>query len=300
MDRFALFLDAGHVLAESGALCCNTKKRSEIHCDFAGLIGELSQYCEGFCGLSMLRAYWYDAAPDATPTPEQLVIARLPRTKLRLGRLVGGKQKGVDSLVVRDLMTLARERAIATAFLLGGDDDLREGMLAAQEVGVAVNVLGIPAPVGIKNQADTLIREADQHIMLPAALLCRFFNARNLAAPAAIPPPLTSPSVSPSTATPSMTPLVATTTTVPPLLDSIAVITAAGNFAETWYGGQDPNEVAQLIAGAPVIPPPLDRLLLSSIQAKIGGSLRGREDLRKDARAAFWNAIRTLALRQIP
>jgi hypothetical protein len=66
----------------------------------------------------MLRAYWYDAAKDAIPTPEQLLIARLPRVMLRLGRLSGGKQKGVDSLIVRDLMTLARERAVATAFLL--------------------------------------------------------------------------------------------------------------------------------------------------------------------------------------
>jgi uncharacterized LabA/DUF88 family protein len=144
MDRFALFVDAGHLLAEGGNLCCGTKKRSALRCDFRGLIEELNSFCTEQCGLPILRTYWYDGAKDAVPSPEQLLIAELPRTKLRLGRISGGKQKGVDSLIVRDLMTLARERAVATAFLLGGDEDLREGIVAAQEMGVAVNVMGIP------------------------------------------------------------------------------------------------------------------------------------------------------------
>ncbi len=66
-------------------------------------------------------------------------------------------------------MTLGRERAIATAFLLSGDEDIREGVIAAQDMGVRVVVLGIP-PVGgsgtTANQASTLIREADGHVVM--------------------------------------------------------------------------------------------------------------------------------------
>jgi NYN domain len=118
------------------------------------------------CGLPVLRAYWYDGARDAIPTLEQLSVAELANVKLRLGRLSGRKQKGVDALVYRDLMTLARERAVATAFLLAGDEDLREGVVAAQDVGVRVVVLGI-APTGKRpNQSEALIRECDQWIVL--------------------------------------------------------------------------------------------------------------------------------------
>jgi hypothetical protein len=274
MDRFALFIDAGHLLAEGGSLCCNTKSRGGISCNFSGLIEALAKLCENHCSLPMLRTYWYDGAKDAIPTPEQLLIAQLPWTKLRLGRLSGGKQKGVDSLIVRDLMTLARERAIATAFLLGGDEDLREGMLAAQEMGVAVNVLGIPTTLAsLANQAETLIREADQHIMLPTALLARFLTPRSVAAAQSTVPPIASGQAS---------------------LSSAAVVAAARDFAISWHAGGRQDEVASLIAGAPVIPKDLDVSLVRSIQGVVGASLQERDDLRKDARAAFWATVKAL------
>ena len=76
----------------------------------------------------------------AADSLDQQVIAGLPRVKLRLGRLVarkgGVEQKGVDSLIVHDLITLVHERAAATMFLLAGDEDLREGVAAAQHLGV--------------------------------------------------------------------------------------------------------------------------------------------------------------------
>ncbi len=60
-------------------------------------------------------------------------------------------------------MTLARPRAMAIAYLLAGDEDLREGAVAAQELGIRVVVLGIENPKG--NQALTLIMEADDHLI---------------------------------------------------------------------------------------------------------------------------------------
>jgi NYN domain len=62
-------------------------------------------------------------------------------------------------------MTLARERAIARAYLLSGDEDLREGVVAAQDMGVQVVLLGVPTQQRT-NQSAALIREADEHVVL--------------------------------------------------------------------------------------------------------------------------------------
>lgn len=129
MDRCALFVDAGHLLAEGGKLCCGTKRRNSVVCEYAGIVSALAELATTNCTLPVLRVYWYDGARDAIPTLDHLDIAELANVKLRLGRLSGGKQKGVDALIYRDLMTLARERAIATAFLVAGDEDLREASL---------------------------------------------------------------------------------------------------------------------------------------------------------------------------
>jgi uncharacterized LabA/DUF88 family protein len=76
----------------------------------------------------------------------------------------------VDALIYRDLMTLARERAICHAYLVAGDEDLREGVVAAQDMGVRVVVMGIPATKG-KNQSEAPIREADEHLLLDREML---------------------------------------------------------------------------------------------------------------------------------
>jgi hypothetical protein len=63
---------------------------------------------------------------------------------------------------------------MATAYLLAGDEDLREGVVAAQELGIRVVVLGIENPKG--NQAPTLIMEADDHLILPKTFWAPYFS----------------------------------------------------------------------------------------------------------------------------
>ena len=64
--------------------------------------------------------------------------------KLRLGQLNSeGQQKGVDSLIVTDLIELARNKAISDAVVLTGDEDIRVGVQIAQSLGVRVHLLGI-------------------------------------------------------------------------------------------------------------------------------------------------------------
>jgi hypothetical protein len=269
MDRCAVFVDAGHLLAEGGKLCCGTPDRKSFRCDYSRLLTALIQFASTHCQLPVLRLYWYDAAPDAVPTQEQLTIAELPSVKLRLGRLVGGEQKGVDSLIVRDLMTLARERAASTIFLLGGDEDLREGVIAAQELGVLVVVLGIPT-TSRGNQAKSLIRDADEHVVLEAEFLAPVFRKVENGF---------------RDSTPSLR---------QPSQDSAAKEAArliGQEFASSWAKRATQQEVQQLLGVAPTIPVQLDVQLVSTAEQTLG-PLRERQDLKKDLRAGFWSALK--------
>ena len=80
--------------------------------------------------------------------------------KLRLGLINEyGQQKGVDSLIVTDLVDLSRNRAISDAVLLSGDEDVRIGVEIAQSMGVRVHLLGIVPSRG--SQSRNLLSEAD-------------------------------------------------------------------------------------------------------------------------------------------
>ncbi|HEX5720743.1 MAG TPA: NYN domain-containing protein [Thermoanaerobaculia bacterium] len=267
MDRCAVFIDAGHLLAEGGKLCCGNSARKNIQCDYTRLVDALARFATSHCGLSILRLYWYDAAPDAIPTQEQLDIAELANVKLRLGRLVGGRQKGVDSLIVRDLMTLARERAVATIFLLGGDEDLREGVVAAQEMGVLVVVVGIPT-VGTANQARSLIRESDEHIVLETEFLAPFFSLKDAASQIVLP--------------------------LPSLPAGESARLTGQSFASEWAQRATPEEIRRLLDQAPILPNQLDTQLLLAAETTLG-SLRERKGLRNDLRAGFWNTLQSLS-----
>ncbi|MGH8887424.1 MAG: NYN domain-containing protein [Egibacteraceae bacterium] len=263
MDRCAILVDVGHLLAEGGKLCCGTKKRLGIECDYPSLIIMLVNYAEGHCDLPVLRTYWYDGARDGVPTADHLRIARLAGVKLRLGRLSGGRQKGVDALIYRDLMTLARERAIATAYLLGGDEDLREGVAAAQDMGVRVVVLGIETE-SKANQADTLVREADEHYVFQRDELQAFFS-HVLASPVAA--------------------VNQRSRVLEPEIEKAARV-----FAQDWIADATHEELQNLIASYPVIPKELDVQLLQHVERSCG-SLREREADRNLTRKGFWDTI---------
>ena len=83
----------------------------------------------------------------------------------------------MDSLIVRDLIRLSQNRAVTTAYLLGGDEDLRQGMVEAQDMGVRVVLVGIE-PFPERNQADSLIREADEVVVLGREVLEPAFRKR--------------------------------------------------------------------------------------------------------------------------
>lgn len=261
MDRSAIFVDAGYLLAAGGSLTCGTSSRAAFSCDYGGLADKLSGWVEEHNGgrFKTLRTYWYDGAVNAVPTSDHEEIGGLPYVKVRLGRLIRGEQKGVDALIYRDLMTLARERAIACAYLLSGDEDLREGVVAAQDMGVQVVLLGIPSSRA--NQSAALIREADEHIVLPKSYWQDHFALKAQAGSGS------------TTPTPA------------------AAQTAGRAFAIAWAKNASPEELEELFKSAPRIPQDLDVSLLLEAEKTVG-SLQNRQDLKRELRAAFWAAIK--------
>jgi hypothetical protein len=87
-------------------------------------------------------------------------MAHVVRVKVRLGFVNSfGEQKGVDSLIVTDMIALARNHAMSEAVLLSGDEDLRVGVQQAQEFGVRVHLLGIRP--SRRSQSLFLLQESD-------------------------------------------------------------------------------------------------------------------------------------------
>jgi len=106
-----------------------------------------------------------------------MVLAHTDHIKLRLGMLNSqGEQKGVDSLIVTDLIELARNRAITDAVLLSGDEDVRIGVQIAQCFGVRVHLLGIVPSRG--SQSQQLLREADTTAEWDAGTVATFLALR--------------------------------------------------------------------------------------------------------------------------
>ena len=264
MDRCAVFVDAGYLYAAGGELLGLGPSRRNVLLD-AGKANEfLVEVAASSCHLPALRTYWYDGARERIPTPEHQAIADLPNMKLRLGRLNNKRQqKGVDALIYHDLMTLARERAISEAFLLSGDEDLREGVRAAQEIGTRVTLVGILTRSGARNQSRDLVREADEVIMLTKADLAGFIARwpKTSGDPAVCSDP------------------------------SAAVSVAATDYASRWLSKATDEELASLQQNYPVIPKPLDADLLRVVESDVGESLRDRDPLRRAARQAFWVRI---------
>jgi len=147
-----------------------------------GIVGSLPE----IDGQRLLRVYWYDGAfdPDHPSFLRQRAfhnaIAQTPGVRLRLGHMqarsetwrpvvraaavkaglppekfdrdVGVRptyeQKGVDTLLVLDMVTLAQVNAYETAILVTGDRDIAEAVRTAQDLGRRV-VLACPRQVGV-------------------------------------------------------------------------------------------------------------------------------------------------------
>jgi hypothetical protein len=104
-------------------------------------------------------------------------LASLDDVKLQLGFVNSHEQqKGADSLIVTDLIELARLNSISDAILLSGDEDVRIGLQIAQNYGVRVHHLGIVPSRG--SQSAQLIQEADTTTEWSSDTIAKFLTIK--------------------------------------------------------------------------------------------------------------------------
>jgi len=163
MLQTAVFVDAGYLHAQGSTLLAGSRQRRERNrLNVPLLLADLVQ--EAVIvepNARLLRIYWYDGvARGGLLSHEQVALSQTNDVKCRFGVINSqGQQKGVDSLIVTDLVQLAREKAVSDALLLAGDEDLRVGVQVAQTFGIRVHLLGIHPARG--SQSPDLRAEAD-------------------------------------------------------------------------------------------------------------------------------------------
>ena len=268
MDRVAVFVDAGYVFAQGSVLLAGKKlARGGTLLDHAAVVEAFVGFAERVSGVHLLRVYWYDGT-STRPTVQHLTLAHLDNVKVRL-RFVNsvGEQKGVDSLIVTDMIALARNRAISDAVLVSGDEDLRVGVQQAQEFGVRVHLVGIKPSRG--SQSLFLLQEADTTHEWADADVSRFLTCR------------AKPTL-PSTVVPAGTVVPGTDPVAPAGGDPLALL------AEKVAGALETNELAAVVDafdGSGQLPRDIDRKLLSGGRSAIGRDLEPGE--KKRVRGGF-------------
>ena len=162
MQRCAVFIDAGYYCVAAARLVAGRRSRREVVLDLPLAVQSLASLGCVLCEpAQLLRTYWYDASPTGLPSSWHNSLANQANVKLRLGQLRGqpARQKGVDTLIVLDLVVLAQERSISDAVLVAGDEDLRHAVAYAQERGVRVHLVvadNCPASWTLRHEADTV------------------------------------------------------------------------------------------------------------------------------------------------
>lgn len=251
MDRFGLFVDAGYLYGEGGKLVAGTPYRDALEMDFGQVTSDLVDLCAEHCNLPHLRTYWYDGGRDGSPSPLHISLAHEKRVKIRLGQLIGGRQKGVDSRIVRDLIMLSHKGAMASAYLLGGDEDLREGVEAAQEWGIPVTLIGIKPSEG-HNLSKRLVRAVDEVLVLDQEQIENFLDR------------------------------------LVPLEDGEEF---GRTYGSDWRARATEEEIREIRDSYPRIPSNIDGGLLSGAEDELGPAVSGDEPLRRAVRRGFWDGV---------
>src|SRR5215471_9741106 len=143
VDRCALFVDAGYVLADGAMAVHGTRRRESVSWDYAGLLQLLTSLAREQSGLPVLRCYWYEATVEGRRSADHDALADLPGVKLRVAKMRPGRREGVESEIHRDLTTLARNRAVTDAMLISAEEDLAQVIADVQDLGLRVTLLHI-------------------------------------------------------------------------------------------------------------------------------------------------------------
>ncbi len=279
MDRHAIFVDAGYFYAAGtqAAFGAATSRKLVSVKSPATLIKDLAiAAATPVDAKALLRVYWYDAMPGPRLSLEQSAIALLPAVKLRLGALnSAGEQKGVDSLIVTDLIELARNGAISDAVLVSGDEDLRIAVQLAQSFGVKVHILAAGNPS--KNVSPSLQMEADS----VSALDGNWFNNHFIkAAPATSVSAAAQPAANQQAA-----------------LNQSSLMESAEKICAELLGEATPAQITGLhehFKSQQSVPPEFDRKLIARVSALLAGRKLTGDEMRS-VRGVFVQQVRSRA-----
>lgn len=283
-SRYAVFVDAGYVFGQ-GSLSLSVGKlsRSQMRLNEAEIINQLKSVTSK-AAAELLRIYWYDGM-RGTMTVEHNTLAEMSDVKVRLGYINGvGEQKGVDSLIVTDLIELARNQAITDAYLVSGDGDLRVAVQIAQSFGVRVHLINLEPSTSSLNPQ--LRQEVDTRHEIPKVDVVKFLRLSQPAAAVvsiaasasgAAPQPQSASPQSPSSAaipaTPASTP------------HDLTVEDATKQAIKVVFSTVTPEEIAKLKAlqTGKTIPPEYDRKVLGTCRLLMGRDLTNseRSEMRK-------------------
>jgi hypothetical protein len=170
VDRCALFVDAGYVLADGAMAVHGTHRRESVSWDYAGLTQFLAGLATERSGLPLLRCYWYEATVEGRWTEEHDTLADLPGVKLRLAKMRPGRREGVESEIHRDLTTLARNKAVTDAMVVSAEEDLAQVVADVQDLGMRVTLLHIAVegngaiPRALRQECDDIAEINSAHL----------------------------------------------------------------------------------------------------------------------------------------
>jgi len=170
VDRCALFVDAGYVLADGAMAVHGTRRRESVSWDYPGLLQLLSGLATERSRLPLLRTYWYDSTVEGRRSEDHEALADLPGVKLRLAKMRPGRREGVEGEIHRDLTTLARNKAVSDAVVVSAEEDLGQVIADVQDMGMRVTLLHI-AVDGNPTVSRALRQECDDVAEISAAHL---------------------------------------------------------------------------------------------------------------------------------
>jgi len=280
MDRYAIFLDAGYFFSAGAQAATGYRiPRKQVALKAPNeVVAALCAAASSQVGsLPLLRAYWYDAMPGPRLSLEQSSLAMLSCVKLRLGVLNNvGEQKGVDSLIVTDLIELARNRAVADAVIVSGDEDLRVAVQVAQSYGVRVHILAAGDPKS--NVSVSLQMEADSVGALPSAW---FREQLLISSPTNAPEPMVSSTRLSTIIAP------ASTQTLDQAAQQVSdELLASATAAQL-------QALKQHFTGSNLVPPDFDRRLIAKTAAALGGRKLTGDEMRR-VRGKFVTILRAI------
>ena len=170
VDRCALFVDAGYVLADGAMAVHGTRRRESVSWDYAGLTQFLAGLASEQSGLPLLRCYWYEATVEGRRSDEHDTLADLPGVKLRLAKMRPGRREGVESEIHRDLATLARNKAVTDAMVVSAEEDLAQVIADVQDLGMRVTLVHIAVegngvvPRALRQECDDIAEINSGHL----------------------------------------------------------------------------------------------------------------------------------------